>query len=194
VHGTTLSVRDTLAAAEKLTNDGLDGTTTHHSETVATVSGNNLVHAGDGVLNSDSDGFLSGRQMAETPDLLLLVQTIGGHLHTSAKRTSSQSTASSKTSAILLIVPHRDHVVVHLLELLLGGLESVRGWVELVSLEALIGETDSEQLIILLLKRKHRHQQLKLRDPRGEVFQIFRIGLNKPAAPGSRRWRKRRRW
>lgn len=51
----------------------------------------------------------------------------------------------------MLIVPHRDHVVVHLLELLLGGLESVRGWVELISLEALIGETDSEQLVILLL-------------------------------------------
>lgn len=87
----------------------------------------------------------------------------------------------------MVLVPHRDHVVVHLLELLLGGLEGVRGRVELVSLEALIGETDSEELFILLLKRKHKHQQLKFRKPAGEVFQIFRIGLNKPAGSGSRR-------
>lgn len=157
VHGTTLAVRDTLTTTEKLTNDGLDGTTTHHSETVATVGGNNLVHTGDGVLNSDSDGFLSGREMTETPDLLLLVQTIGGHLHTSAKE-QAVSQQLVQTSAIVLIVPHGDHVVVHLLELLLGGLKSVRGWVELVGLEALIGETDSEELLILLLKRKHKHQ------------------------------------
>jgi hypothetical protein len=84
--------------------------------------------------------------------------------------------------------------MVDLLELLLGGLESVRGWVELVGLEALIGETDSEELLILLLKRKHKHQQLKFRNSSGEVFQIFRIGLNKPAGLGSRRWRMRRRW
>ena len=150
VHRTTLAVRDTLTAAEKLTDDGLDGTTTHHGKTVTTVSGNNFVHASDGVLNSDSDSFLSDRQMAETPDLLLLVQTIGGHLHTSAKE-QAVSQRLAQTTHLMLIVPHRDHVVVHLLELLLGGLESVRGWVELISLEALIGETDSEQLVILLL-------------------------------------------
>jgi hypothetical protein len=60
VHGTTLAVRDTLAAAEKLTNDGLDGATAHHGETVATVGSDNLVHAGDGVLDTDRNGFLSG--------------------------------------------------------------------------------------------------------------------------------------
>jgi hypothetical protein len=84
--------------------------------------------------------------MAETPDLLLLVQTIGGHLHTSKRP------LAPKTSLPIpvYIVPHGDHVVVHLLELLLGGLEGVRGRVELVGLETLIGETDSERLVLLL--------------------------------------------
>lgn len=50
---------------------------------MASVSSDNLVLAGDGVLNTDSDSFLTGRQVAETSDLLFLVQAIGGHFHTS---------------------------------------------------------------------------------------------------------------
>jgi hypothetical protein len=40
--------------------------------------------------------------------------------------------------------------MVDLLQLLLGGLQSVRGRVELVGLEALIGEADGEGLVLLL--------------------------------------------
>lgn len=47
-------------------------------------------------------------------------------------------------------IPHGDHVVVHGLELILGGLQGVRGRVDLVGLEALIGEADGERLVILL--------------------------------------------
>jgi hypothetical protein len=47
-------------------------------------------------------------------------------------------------------IPHRDHVAVHLLQLLLGGLQSVRRRVELIGLEALVGETDGERLVIFL--------------------------------------------
>jgi hypothetical protein len=47
-------------------------------------------------------------------------------------------------------VPHCDHVVVHLLELLLGGAEGVRGRVELVGFEALVREADVEGFVILL--------------------------------------------
>jgi hypothetical protein len=83
VHGTTLSVGDTLAAAEQLSDDRADGTTTHQSETVASVGCDNLVVAADGVFDTGGDGFLADRQMAETSDLLLLVQTIGGHFHAS---------------------------------------------------------------------------------------------------------------
>ena len=50
-------------------------------------------------------------------------------------------------------IPHSDHVVVHLLELLLGHLQGVRRRVDLVSLEALIRETDSERLVLILLER-----------------------------------------
>jgi hypothetical protein len=47
-------------------------------------------------------------------------------------------------------IPDRNHVVVHLLQLLLGGLQGVWGRVELVGLEALVGEADGEGLVILL--------------------------------------------
>lgn len=45
-------------------------------------------------------------------------------------------------------VPDGDHVVVHLLQLLLGNIDSVRGRVELVGLEALVAEGDLEVLIV----------------------------------------------
>lgn len=84
MHGTTLAVGNTITAAEQLTDDRLDGATAHHREAVAAVSSDKLVLAVDSVLDTNSDSFLTSRQMTETPDFLLLVQTIGGHLHTSA--------------------------------------------------------------------------------------------------------------
>ena len=84
VHGTTLAVCDTLATAEKLTNDGLDGGAAHHGETVAAVGSDDLVLLGDSVLNTASNSLLASRQMAETTDLLLLVQAVGSHLHAAA--------------------------------------------------------------------------------------------------------------
>jgi hypothetical protein len=48
-------------------------------------------------------------------------------------------------------IPDDDHVVVHLLELLLGHLERVRWRVEFVGLEALIAEPDLKRLIVGLL-------------------------------------------
>lgn len=130
VHRSTLSVGNTLTPAEKLTNDGLDSCAAHHSETVAAVGSDDVVLAVNGMLDTDSDGLLSGRQMAETADLLLLVESVGGHLHAA----------------------HGNHVVVHLLELALGGVQGVCGGIELVCLEALVGELDLEGLIILLLR------------------------------------------
>jgi hypothetical protein len=128
VHGTTLSVGDTLSSAEQLANDGLDRGAAHHGETVAAVGGDDRVLLGDTVLDTDGDGLLTGRQMAETADLLLLVQSVGGHLHAA----------------------HGDHVVVHLLQLLLGCVKGERGRVELVGLEALVGELDLKGLVVLL--------------------------------------------
>lgn len=49
------------------------------------------------------------------------------------------------------IVPDGDHVVVHLLQLLLGDIESVGRRVELVGLEALITEGDLEGLVVGLM-------------------------------------------
>lgn len=85
VHGATLSVGNTLAATKQLTNDGSHGTATHQGETVASVGGDDVVLLGDSVLNTDSNSLLTSRQVAETADLLLLVQTIGSHLHLSER-------------------------------------------------------------------------------------------------------------
>ncbi len=84
VHGATLSVGNTLTATEKLTNNRANGTSTHQGKTVASVGSDDVVLLCDGMLNADSDSLLSSRQMAETTDLLLLVQTVGRHLHLSA--------------------------------------------------------------------------------------------------------------
>lgn len=83
VHGTALSVGDTLTSTKKLTNDGSHGATTHQGEAVASVGGDDIVLLGDGMLDTNSNGLLSGRQVTETSNLLLLVQTIGRHLHLS---------------------------------------------------------------------------------------------------------------
>ena len=47
-------------------------------------------------------------------------------------------------------IPHGDHVVVHLLQLLLGNFHCVWRRVELVRLKGLVGEADLEGLVILL--------------------------------------------
>ena len=45
--------------------------------------------------------------------------------------------------------PHGDHVIVHLLQLGLGGVHVVGGWVELVGLEGFIAQDDLEGLVVL---------------------------------------------
>lgn len=47
-------------------------------------------------------------------------------------------------------LPYGNHVVVHPLQLFLGGVEGVWWRVELICLEALIGEPDFEGFIIFL--------------------------------------------
>jgi hypothetical protein len=46
--------------------------------------------------------------------------------------------------------PDRDHVVVHLLQLLLRRIQGVRRRIEVVGFETLLGELDLEGLIIFL--------------------------------------------
>lgn len=49
-----------------------------------------------------------------------------------------------------MFLPYGDHIVVHLLELLLGDLHCVWRRVELVGLKGLVGEADLERLVVLL--------------------------------------------
>ncbi len=53
-------------------------------------------------------------------------------------------------------VPDADHVVVHLLQLLLGDIDGVRRGVKLVGLEALIAEGDGEVLVLGLRGKECR--------------------------------------
>lgn len=88
VHGATLSVCDTLSPSEQFTDDGLDSGSAHQGETVAAVGGDDMVGAFDGVFNSDSDSFLTSRQVAETANLLFFVEPVGGHFHASVVNVS----------------------------------------------------------------------------------------------------------
>lgn len=60
VHRSSLAISDTLPSTKQLTDDGLHGTTTHQGKPVASVGGDNIILLGERVLNSDSNGFLSG--------------------------------------------------------------------------------------------------------------------------------------
>lgn len=54
-----------------------------------------------------------------------------------------------------VFLPHSDHVVVHLLQLLLGDFERVWRRVELVRLKGLVGETNLKRLVVLLETISH---------------------------------------
>jgi hypothetical protein len=73
VHRATLSVGNTLTATKKLSNDGPDSGAAHVGVAVASVGGDQVIGLLDGVLNTNSDGFLTSGKMAETTNLLLLV-------------------------------------------------------------------------------------------------------------------------
>ena len=60
VHGTTLSVGDTLTTTQQFTDDRFYGSTAHKSETVTSVGSNNVVFLGKRMFDTDSDGFLTG--------------------------------------------------------------------------------------------------------------------------------------
>jgi len=76
VHRASLSVRDTLSLAQELANDRPNGTSSHHGESMTSVGGNEMVLLGDGVFDADGDSFLARGKMAETTNLLLLVQPV----------------------------------------------------------------------------------------------------------------------
>jgi hypothetical protein len=86
VHRASLAVGNTFATTEQLANNGFDGGATHESEAVASVRGDDVVFLGEGVLDSDCDSFLSDGEMAETADLLLFVESVGGHFHAAGFR------------------------------------------------------------------------------------------------------------
>jgi hypothetical protein len=60
VHRTTLAISNTLSATQQFADDRLDGSTTHQSETVASVGGDDIVFLGERVFDADGDGFLTG--------------------------------------------------------------------------------------------------------------------------------------
>jgi len=90
VHGSTLSMGNTMTTTEEFTNDGTDGTAAHKSEAVTTVGGDDIIFFGEGVFDSDGESFLAGGEMAETADLLLFVESVCSHFHTTEVFSSAQ--------------------------------------------------------------------------------------------------------
>ena len=149
VHGSSFAVRNTLSSTKKLSNDGFDGSTAHEGKAVAAVGGDDVVFLSEGVLDPNGDGFLTGGEMAETADLLLLVKSVCSHFHTTVDADRQLSFFESCWDVELL--PDGYHIVVHLLQLLLRGIEGIRWGIKLVGLERLVGEVDLEWFIIFLL-------------------------------------------
>lgn len=83
VHRSSFAVRDAFSPSEKFADDGSDGAASHQSEAVTSVGRDDVVFFGDGVLDACCYCFLAGGQMAETADLLLLVESVCCHFHPS---------------------------------------------------------------------------------------------------------------
>lgn len=114
VHGATFALGDTGAAAHELSKDGLDGSTTSVLETVAAVRGDDGILLVGGLLDANGDSLLADGQVAETVDLLGLVESVGAHLQT----------------------PDRGHLAEDLKELLLAEVDlGLRALLELVERE-----------------------------------------------------------
>ena len=128
VHAATLAIRNTLSPPQQLANNRPHSSTPHHSKAMASVGSDEMIRLLNRVLDTHSNCFLSGRKMAEPADLLLLVEAICSHLHPSDS----------------------DHVVVHLLEFFLRGLESVRWWVKIVGFEGFVAEGYFEGFVVFL--------------------------------------------
>jgi hypothetical protein len=72
---------NTMTATEEFTDDGTDSTAAHKSEAMTTVGRDDIVFFSEGVFDSDGESFLAGGEMAETADLLLLVESVCSHFH-----------------------------------------------------------------------------------------------------------------
>lgn len=69
-----------------------------------------------------------------------------------------------------LSVPYRDHVVIHSLKLILCSMQGIRGRIELIGLEALVGKPDLEWFIIFLTDPHNVSRYFKLRPGQSSYF------------------------
>ena len=131
MHRSTLSMGNTMTTTEEFTDDGTDGTAAHESEAVTTVGGDEIVFFGEGVFDSDGESFLTGGEMAETADLLLFVESVCSHFHTTEGFLSvqflfkaelcRQSSTERKIVPVcikhLFHSPNSNHIIIHLFQL-----------------------------------------------------------------------------
>jgi hypothetical protein len=132
VHGSTLSMGNTMTATEEFTDDGTDSTAAHKSEAMTTVGGDDIVFFSEGVFNSDGESFLAGGEMAETADLLLLVESVCSHFHATEVFSSAQFLSRQNCprmySTWVRRIPHSpnsNHIIIHLLQLPLRRLHCI---------------------------------------------------------------------
>ncbi|KAH3661905.1 hypothetical protein OGAPHI_006084 [Ogataea philodendri] len=124
VHGTTLTVGNTASLTHQLTQNLLDGGASHVGETMTSVRGDDIVISVNGILNTNGNGLLSNRKMAETSNLFGLVQGVGGHFHSSDD----------------------DHVLVHLEQGAFLCLEGQFWSIHLISLERAFWQVDGDRV------------------------------------------------
>lgn len=78
MHRATLSIRDAASSPEQLPKDGLNGPSAHERVTMGPVCRDQLVAPGDTMFNANGNRLLTRGEMAESSDLLLLVETVSG--------------------------------------------------------------------------------------------------------------------
>lgn len=69
---------------------------------MTSVGGDDGIFFGEGVFDASGDGFLAGGEMAETSDFLFLVESIGGHFHSSVSINLGLEYARSKCRSYLM--------------------------------------------------------------------------------------------
>lgn len=166
VHGTTLAVGHARLAAKQLTDDALDRAATEDGEGVTTVRSDDFVIRRDSCLETDRNRllqsvhtrlqrcekrieattYLSNRQVAEATDELLLVQRVGGHLHAA----------------------HGLHGLVHVKQLILGGLDLQAGRVGEMATEGVFMQLDGERLGVVGIGRERGRVRRRLDPAHGD--------------------------
>jgi hypothetical protein len=159
VHRTTLSLGDTAFTAQKFSNDALDRSTTNVSETVASVSSDDLITVGDGRLHTNRNGFLfiqnefffftlvhNSRNIPFPFSFLFSFERDVTYLTSAQVAETANLLGLVKGISSHLHSAHGDHLCVHVNHILLGELKLQRRLLKFVNLKGRLWESDLDFL------------------------------------------------